>query len=126
MDFPKDLKYVDSHEYLKVEGDEVTIGITAFAVEQLGDIVFVQLPEEGAELKKGEAFGSVESVKAVEELYAPLSGKVLAINAAVVEDPATIADDPYGDGWLLRITLAEPEDLEDTLTAEEYTEQIGA
>jgi glycine cleavage system H protein len=126
MDFPKDLKYVDSHEYLRVEGNEVTLGITAYAVDQLGDIVFVQLPEEGSELKRGETFGSVESVKAVEDLYAPVTGKVLAVNSAVMDDPATIGDDPYGDGWLLKILVTELEELEETLTAEEYADQVGA
>ncbi len=126
MDFPKDLKYVDSHEYLKVNGMEVTIGITAFAVDQLGDIVFVQLPEEGSELIKGETFGSVESVKAVEDLYAPLSGHVVAINTAVMDDPAALADDPYENGWLLRVTMTNLDELDDTLTVEEYMEQIGA
>lgn len=126
MDFPKDLKYVDTHEYLRVEGDEVTLGITAYAVEQLGDIVFVQLPAEGDEMKKGESFGSVESVKAVEELYAPLSGRVLAVNTAVVDDPAAIADDPYENGWLLKVQMSLPDELDDTLTAEEYAESLGA
>jgi len=126
MDFPKDLKYVDTHEYLRVEGDEVTLGITAYAVEQLGDIVFVQLPAEGEEMKKGESFGSVESVKAVEELYAPLSGRVLAVNTAVMDDPAAIADDPYENGWLLKVQMSLPDELDDTLTAEEYAESLGA
>ncbi|WP_287128249.1 glycine cleavage system protein GcvH [Candidatus Cyanaurora vandensis] len=125
MDFPKDLKYVDSHEYLRVEGDQVTIGITAYAVDQLGDIVFVQLPEEGSELKKGESFGSVESVKAVEDLYAPLTGRIVAVNTAVMDDPATLGDDPYENGWLLKVTLTDASELDDTLTVEEYCEQIG-
>jgi len=120
------LKYTDSHEHLKIEGDEATIGITAFAVEQLGDIVFVQLPDEGSELKKGEGFGSIESVKAVEDLYAPVSGRVIAVNTAIVDDPAAIANDPYDQGWLIKITLSQPDELDDTLTADEYKEQIGS
>ncbi len=125
MDFPEHLKYVDSHEYLRIEETEVTIGITAFAVDQLGDIVFVQLPEEGTEIKKGDIFGSVESVKAVEDLYAPLSGSIIAVNNTVVNDPASIADDPYENGWLIKILLADPDELEETLSAEEYRELIA-
>ncbi|MGA7954688.1 MAG: glycine cleavage system protein GcvH [Gloeobacterales cyanobacterium] len=125
MEFPEDLKYVDSHEYLRVKGSAVTVGITAYAVDQLGDIVFVELPEEGSEFKQGDKLGTVESVKAVEDLIAPVSGRVTSINTEVVDEPSAIGDDPYGDGWLVKIELSDNEELDELLTSEEYREQIG-
>ncbi len=124
LEYPESLKYLDSHEYLRVEEDVATIGITAFAVDQLGDIVFVGLPEEGTDLQKGDAFGSVESVKAVEDLYAPVSGQVVAVNEAIVDSPESIGDDPYGQGWLLKVKMSNPEDLDDTMTAEAYASLV--
>lgn len=124
LEYPEDLKYLDSHEYLRIEGDTVVVGVTSYAVDQLGDIVFVALPEPGEVLSRGDSFGSIESVKAVEELYAPISGKVLAVNDKVVDDPTIIGADPYGDGWLLKISLADAEELEDTISSEEYKERI--
>ncbi|MBC7881495.1 MAG: glycine cleavage system protein GcvH [Anaerolineae bacterium] len=124
LEYPEDLKYLDSHEYLRIEGDTVVVGVTSYAVDQLGDIVFVALPEQGEVLSRGDSFGSIESVKAVEELYAPISGKVLAVNDKVVDDPTIIGADPYGDGWLLKISLADAEELEDTISSEEYKERI--
>ncbi len=124
LEYPEDLKYLDSHEYLRIEGDTVVVGVTSYAVDQLGDIVFVALPEQGDVLSRGDSFGSIESVKAVEELYAPISGKVLAVNNKVVDDPTIIGADPYGDGWLLKISLADAEELEDTISAEEYKDRI--
>jgi glycine cleavage system H protein len=124
LEYPEDLKYLDSHEYLRVEGDTVVVGVTSYAVDQLGDIVFVALPEQGDVLSRGDSFGSIESVKAVEELYAPISGKVLAVNTKVVDDPTIIGADPYGDGWLLKISLADAEELEDAFSAEEYKDRI--
>lgn len=120
LEYPEALKYLDSHEYIRVEDDIAVIGITAFAVNQLGDIVFVGLPEEGSDLQKGDSFGSVESVKAVEDLYAPVSGQVVAVNSAVVDSPESIADDPYGEGWLLKVKMSNLGDLEETMTAEAY------
>jgi glycine cleavage system H protein len=120
LEYPEDLQYLDSHEYIRLENTVATIGITAFAVEQLGDIVYVGLPEEGTTLAKGDSFGTVESVKAVEELYAPVGGQVIAVNSAVIENPESLAADPYGEGWLLKIALTDPDDLEDTLTAAAY------
>ncbi len=124
LEYPESLRYVDSHEYLRVEEDVATIGITAFAVDQLGDIVFVGLPEEGADLQKGDSFGSVESVKAVEDLYAPVSGQVIAINEAIVDSPENIGDDPYGEGWLLKVKMSNLEDLDETMTAEAYASMV--
>lgn len=124
LEYPDELKYLDSHEYLRVEGDTVVVGVTAYAVDQLGDIVYVALPEEGDQLVRGSSFGSIESVKAVEELYAPVSGTVLSVNTVAVEDPALIGSDPYGDGWLLKVRLSEVGELDDTLSAEEYRERV--
>jgi len=124
LEYPPHLRYVDTHEYIRVEDDIAVIGITAYAVDQLGDIVFVGLPEEGTEIEKGESFGSVESVKAVEDLYAPVSGEVVAVNKAVVDSPESIADDPYGDGWLIKVRIANPEDLDDTMSAEAYASLV--
>jgi len=120
LDYPEDLQYFDSHEYARIEDDQATIGITAFAIEQLGDVVFLELPEVGEDVSKGERLGSVESVKAVEEIYAPLSGTVIERNDPLLETPESLGDDPYGDGWLIKIKLGEAEDLEEGMTAEEY------
>ena len=128
FEYPETLKYLDSHEYARADEDEgiVTVGITAFAIDQLGDIVFLELPEIGDGLEKGEKFGTVESVKAVEELKSPVSGEVLERNEALIEAPEQIGDDPYGDGWLIKIKASDLEELDDTLTAEEYKEQVGS
>ncbi|WOD40175.1 glycine cleavage system protein GcvH [Nodosilinea sp. E11] len=127
FDYPETLKYLDSHEYARADEDEgiVTVGITAFAIDQLGDIVFLELPEVGDSLEKGEKFGTVESVKAVEELKAPASGEVLERNEALIESPEQIGDDPYGDGWLIKIRASDLDDLDDALTADEYKDQVG-
>ncbi|PSN12826.1 glycine cleavage system protein H [filamentous cyanobacterium CCT1] len=127
FEYPETLKYLDSHEYARADEDEgiVTVGITAFAIDQLGDIVFLELPEIGDGLEKGEKFGTVESVKAVEELKSPVSGEVLERNEALIEAPEQIGDDPYGDGWLIKVKASDLEELDDTLTADEYKEQVG-
>jgi glycine cleavage system H protein len=124
FDYPSDLKYLDTHEYARLEGDVVTIGITAFAVDQLGDVVFLELPEVGDALEKGETFGTVESVKAVEDLKAPVTGTVVERNDPLLDTPEQLADDPYGAAWMLKVQINSPEELEDALTAEEYREQV--
>jgi glycine cleavage system H protein len=124
FEYPEDLKYLDSHEYVRLEGEIATIGISAFAVDQLGDIVFVEVPEVGAAVNKGETFGSVESVKAVEDLYSPVTGTVIETNAAVLETPEQLAEDPYGEGWLLKVRVDAPEDLTEALSAQEYQAQV--
>ncbi len=120
LDYPEELQYFDSHEYARVDENEATIGITAFALEQLGDVVFLDLPDVGEVLEKGERFGSVESVKAVEDIYAPISGTVIERNDALLESPESLGDDPYGDGWLIKIRLEDGEELEDGMSAEDY------
>lgn len=124
LEFPENLKYLDSHEYARLEGDTATIGISAFAVDQLGDIVFIEVPEVGQQVKKGETFGSVESVKAVEDLYSPVSGKVVETNSAIVDAPEQLGEDPYGQGWLLKVEVSGSEELEGALTASEYRAQV--
>ncbi len=121
LDFPEDLKYLDSHEYVRLDGEIATIGLSAYAIDQLGDIVFLDLPEVGDFLETGESFGAIESVKAAEDLYPPVSGTVIERNEGLLESPEQIADDPYGDGWLLKVRVDNPDDeLEDTMSAHDY------
>jgi glycine cleavage system H protein len=124
FEYPEDLRYLDSHEYIKLEGDVATVGITMFAVDQLGDIVFVEIPAEGQQVTKGESFGTIESVKAVEELYAPVTGTVIAANTAIVDAPEQLTNDPYEAGWLLKIRISDSAELDSTLSAIEYREQL--
>lgn len=124
LEYPEDLKYLDTHEYVRLDGEIATIGISAFAVDQLGDIVFLELPDLGDALTKGETFGSIESVKAVEDLNAPISGTVVDRNEPIVESPELISEDPYGDGWLLKVRINDPDELEEALSAHEYREQV--
>ncbi len=125
LEYPEDLRYLDSHEYVRLEGEIATIGVSAFAIDQLGDIVFLELPEVGDELQIGESFGSIESVKAVEDLYPPVSGTVIERNEPALETPESIAEDPYGEGWLLKVRVDNPDDeLEETISATEYRAQV--
>jgi len=124
LEYPSDLKYTDSHEYIRLEGDVATIGITAFAIEQLGDVVFIELPPPGTTIAKGSTFGSVESVKAVEDIYAPLSGTVLETNTELVDAPETICEDPYGSGWMLKVQIADSSELEEAMSASEYSGKV--
>jgi glycine cleavage system H protein len=124
FEYPENLKYLDSHEYARLDGDVATIGITAFAIDQLGDIVFLELPEVGDAVDKGEKFGTIESVKAVEDLNSPVTGTILERNDAMVESPEQLAEDPYGEGWLIKIRVEDAGELEDTLSAEEYRSQV--
>ncbi len=124
FDYPGDLKYQDSHEYARLEGEIATIGITAFAVDQLGDIVFLELPEVGDAIVKGEKFGTVESVKAVEDLNAPTTGTVIDVNSPLIDAPEQLAEDPYGEGWLLKVRVNNLNELDDALSADEYRQQV--
>jgi glycine cleavage system H protein len=124
LEYPDDLKYLDSHEYVRLDGEIATIGISAFAVDQLGDIVFLELPEVGDAVTKEESFGSVESVKAVEDLNSPVTGTVIERNEAMVESPEQLAEDPYGEGWLLKVRLNDSSELDDALSADEYRAQV--
>lgn len=126
LEYPDDLKYLDSHEYVRLDGEIATIGISAFAIDQLGDIVFVELPEMGDALEKGEVFGSIESTKAVEDMYAPISGTVIDRNETILESPDLITEDPYGEGWLLKVRLndADVDELGDAMSANEYRNHV--
>lgn len=124
LECPDDLKYLDTHEYVRLDGEIATIGITGFAVDQLGDLVFVELPEIGDALIKGETFGSVESVKAVEDMISPISGTVIERNDTTIESPELVADDPYGEGWLVKVRINNPDELIDALSADDYRIQV--
>jgi glycine cleavage system H protein len=125
MEFPEDLKYSKEHEWVLVEGNVATVGITDFAQDQLGDIVFVELPGVGDKVSKEDAFGVVESVKAVSDIYAPVSGKVLEVNDDLPENPEMINEDAYGDGWIIKIEMNDPEELQELMTAAEYEEYVA-
>ncbi|MBD2609465.1 glycine cleavage system protein GcvH [Scytonema hofmannii FACHB-248] len=120
LEYPEDLKYLDSHEYVRLEGEIATIGVSAFAVRELGEVVFVELPEVNDTVTRNERFGSIESVKAVEELNSPVTGTVIERNDSIIDDPEAVSDDPYGEGWLLKVRVNDPDDIDDTLTAKEY------
>jgi glycine cleavage system H protein len=117
---PDDLRYTKEHEWVRVDGDEATIGITQYAADQLGDIVYVELPAVGSGVEQSATFGVVESVKAVSDLFAPVAGEVAGANDALTDEPELVNRDPYGDGWMLRIRLADPAQLDDLLDAAAY------
>lgn len=120
FEYPDNLKYLDTHEYVRLEGEIATIGISEFAVDQLGDIVFLELPEVGDAVDKGENFGSIESVKAVEDLKSPVNGTVIERNDDMIEAPEQIANDPYGEGWLLKVRVNDLGDIDDVMSAQDY------
>jgi glycine cleavage system H protein len=124
LSFPGDCRYADSHEYVRPEGERLRLGLSAFAIDQLGDIVFVELPEVGATLTQGASFGSVESVKAVEDLLAPVTGVVLARNEAVLASPEELQNDPYGEGLLLLLQPADPSQFEGLMDAAVYGAKV--
>ena len=126
MDFevPEDLRYLESHEWVRVENGHVTVGITDFAQDELGDIVFVELPEEGDDIDAEDAFGVVESIKAVSDLYAPISGEVVGRNEELFDAPELVKDDPYGEGWMLQVELDDEDELDELLDADGYEAQI--
>ncbi len=126
MTVPADLRYTRDHEWVRLDGDEAVIGITGYAADQLGDIVFVELPEVGKQLEASRPFGVVESVKAVSDLFAPLAGEVVATNDALTGGPELVNTDPYGEGWMIRLHLADPNDLEDLLDADAYDALVAA
>ena len=126
MSVPTDLRYTKDHEWVRAEGDTATVGVTAYAADQLGDIVFVELPEAGRSLEQFAAFGVVESVKAVSDLFAPVSGEVVEANAALAASPELVNTSPYEDGWMVRVRVADPAQLDDLLDAEAYDTLIAA
>lgn len=118
------LLYTETHEWVEVIGDEAVIGITDYAQHELGDIVYVELPEVGDELEKGEGLGSIEAVKAVEDILSPITGEVIAINEDLEDSPESINNDAFGDGWIIKVKLAEMDELEDLMNAEKYQQLI--
>ncbi|WP_309728877.1 glycine cleavage system protein GcvH [Chamaesiphon sp. OTE_75_metabat_556] len=124
LEYPDNLRYTDSHEYVELTATVAKVGVSAFAVDQLGDIVFVDLPEVGDEIVKGSAFGTIESVKAVEDLKAPISGKVIKRNDAAIDTPEIISTDPYTTGWLLEIQATDPSEIDATLSATDYRVKV--
>jgi glycine cleavage system H protein len=122
---PTDLRYTRDHEWIKVDGDQATVGITQYAAEQLGDIVFVELPDTGRDLEVAKPFGVVESVKAVSDLYAPISGEVLEVNQALSDTPELLNTAPFEDGWIARVKLSDPAELDALLDANAYAELTG-
>jgi glycine cleavage system H protein len=123
--YPDDLKYHEEHDWVRVEGDEAALGITWFAADSLGELVHFEPPEVGASVTKGQSYGEVESVKAVSDLIAPLSGEVLAVNEQVVGAPETVNEDPYGDGWLIRIRLSDSDEVAGLLDADAYRQLLA-
>jgi len=125
MEFPKELKYSKDHEWLRVEGGNAYIGITEFAQGELGDIVFVDVDTEGEELEKEEVFGSIEAVKTVSDLFMPINGAVLSFNKKLEDYPELINTDPYGEGWVIKITISDVTELDDLLDASAYQKLVG-
>src|SRR3712207_1059686 len=121
MSVPGDLQYTKSHEWVRIEGDTATIGITHHAQDELGDVVFVELPDEGATFEAGESFGTVESVKAVSDLYTPVGGEVVEVNSSLEDAPESINEDPYGEGWIVKLRTTDEADL---LSSEEYEKVV--
>jgi glycine cleavage system H protein len=126
MNFPSELKYTEDHEWIRIEGDTAFIGITDHAQKELGDIVYVDINTVGDSLEKGEVFGSVEAVKTVSDLFIPVAGTVSEVNEELDSEPELVNSDPYGRGWMVKITLANPDDTEGLLSVEDYKQFIGA
>ncbi|MBT7652702.1 MAG: glycine cleavage system protein GcvH [Flavobacteriales bacterium] len=125
MNVPSDLRYTADHEWVKIDGDIATVGVTDFAQGELGDIVFVEVETEGEELEAEEVFGTIEAVKTVSDLFLPLAGKVIEFNEALNDDPALINSDPFGDGWVIKLKMSNVVDLESLMDAEAYKDAIG-
>jgi glycine cleavage system H protein len=123
-EIPEDLRYTREDEWVRVEGDRVTVGVTDYAQQQLGDIVFVELPEVGSSVERGEPFGVIESVKAVSDLYAPVTGEVVEVNADLADHPSSVNEDCYGDGWMIAIRMTDPSELEGHLEPVEYRRHV--
>jgi glycine cleavage system H protein len=126
MKIPAELKYTEDHEWVRVEGDTATVGITDFAQGELGDVVFVEIETEGEELDKGETFGTVEAVKTVSDLFMPVGGEVAEVNEVLADEPEIVNKDPYGKGWMVKIKVKDSSELDDLLSADDYKKMIEA
>lgn len=125
MQYPRELKYDREHEWVRTEGDVAVIGISDFAQDQLGEVVYVDLPSAGDSVSAGETFGEVESVKSVSELFSPVSGEIVAVNDVLSDSPETVNEDPYGDGWMIKVRLSDPSEVDDLLDADGYQAYIA-
>jgi len=125
MNIPDDLKYTEEHEWIRVEGDEIVVGVTDFAQGELGDVVFIELETEGEDLSRGDTFGTIEAVKTVSDLYMPVDGLVVKVNPALEDTPELVNSEPFGEGWMIRIKLSDPSQLDDLIPAEKYNTMIG-
>ena len=125
MSFPNDVKYTKDHEWLRIEGNEAYVGITHFAQSELGDIVFIDVDTEGESLEKEEVFGSVEAVKTVSDLFMPVNGDVLEFNENLEDNPELINSDPYGEGWIIKVSISDSSELEDLLSSEDYQNLVS-
>ena len=125
MNFPENLRYTKDHEWIKIDGDEATVGITDFAQRELGDIVYVEIESVGKDLKAGEIFGTVEAVKTVSDLYLPLSGSVSEANPNLNSNPEAVNSDPYGEGWMIKMKVSNPSELDELLSAEAYQQLVA-
>ncbi len=126
MTYPENLRYTKEHEWTLAAGDEATIGITFHAQKELGDIVYVDLPKVGAKIEQGKTLGSVESVKAVSDIYSPISGEVVAVNEALTAEPEKLNEDPHGAAWLIKVRMSAPEQIKNLLSAQQYQDYVGA
>ena len=125
MNFPENLRYTKDHEWIKIDGDEATVGITDFAQRELGDIVYVEIESVGRDLKAGEIFGTVEAVKTVSDLYLPLSGSVSKVNPNLNSNPEAVNSDPYGEGWMIKMRVSNPSELDELLSSEAYQQLVA-
>ena len=125
MNFPENLRYTKDHEWIKIDGDEATVGITDFAQRELGDIVYVEIESVGKDLKAGEIFGTVEAVKTVSDLYLPLSGSVSEVNPNLNSNPEAVNSDPYGEGWMIKMRVSNPSELDELLSSEAYQQLVA-
>ncbi len=125
MNLPENLKYTNEHEWIKIDGDFAYIGITDYAQKELGDIVFIEVETEGDDLAKGDTFGTIEAVKTVSDLFMPLNGEIVEVNAKLEESPEVVNSDPYGDGWMVKTTIGNTDDLKELLSAEDYAKLIS-
>ncbi len=126
MKIPADLKYTQDHEWIRVEGETAVVGVTDFAQGELGDVVFVEIETEGEELGKGDTFGTVEAVKTVSDLFMPVGGEVTKVNEALADEPELVNKDPYGEGWMIKIKIADPSELDDLLSGDDYKAMVEA
>lgn len=124
MNIPEELKYSKDHEWIRIDGETAVVGLTDYAQDQLGEIVFVELPQEGEEFAKGDAFGVVESVKAVNDVFLPVSGVIIEVNDPLTDSPETLNEDPYGEGWMIKTSILDNAELDGLLSAQEYEEHI--